>query len=53
MHLLCVAWVLILVSLKDLETELCKHNQEEVVSVHYIKAYVKGVLNNDFVYVET
>ena len=33
--------VLILVSLKDLETKLCKHNQKEVVSVHYIKGGVK------------
>lgn len=28
-------------------------NQKEVVSVHFIKAYVKGLLKNDFVYVET
>ena len=46
--------VLILVSLKDLETKLCKHNQKEVISVHYIRVYVKGVLlKSDFVYVET
>ena len=41
--------VLILVSLKDLETNLCKHNQKEVISVHYMKVYVKGVLlKSDF-----
>ena len=34
--------VLILVSFKDLETS--SHNQKEVVSVHYIKVYLKGVL---------
>ena len=45
--------VLILVSLKGLETKLCRHNQKEVILVHYIKVYVKGLLKNDFVYVET
>ena len=45
--------VLILVSLKYFESKLCRHNQKDVVSVYYIKAYVKGVLKNDFVYVET
>ena len=27
---------------------LCRHNQKEVVSVHYIKVYVKGMLKNWF-----
>ena len=45
--------VLILVSLKDLKTKLCRHNQREVVLVHCIKVYVKEVLKNDFVYVKT
>ena len=40
--------VLILVSLKDLETELCRRNQNEVVSVHYIKVYVKGGVKKRF-----
>ena len=44
---------LLLVSLKGLETKLCSHNRKEVVSVHYIKVYVKGVLKNDFIYVKT
>ena len=43
----------ILIFLIDLKTKLCKHNQEEVESVHYIKVYAKGVLKNGFVYVET
>ena len=30
-----------------------KHNQKEFESVYYIKVYVKGVLKNGFVYVET
>ena len=44
---------IILIFLRDLKTKLCKHNQKEVESVHYIKVYAKGVLKNDFVYVET
>ena len=28
--------------MKDLETKLCRHKQNEVVLVHYIKFYVKG-----------
>ena len=44
---------LILIFLRDLKTKLCKHNQKEAESVHYIKAYAKGVLKNGFVYVET
>ena len=44
---------LILVSLKDLETKLFTHNQKEIVSVHCIKAGVKVVLKNDFIYAET
>ena len=42
----------ILIFLEDLETKLCKHNQTEVESVHYIKVYTKQVLKNGFVYVE-
>ena len=38
----------ILIFLKDLKTKLCKHNQKEVESVHYIKSKLK----NGFVYVE-
>ena len=30
--------------LKDLETKLGSHNHKEVVSVHYVKAYIKVVL---------
>ena len=52
MYLFCIE-VLILVSSEDLETKLCRHNQKKVVSVHYIKVYIKGVLKSDFVYVET
>ena len=33
--------------------QLSNHNQKEVEAVHYIKLYAKGVLKNDFVYVET
>ena len=33
-------------------TYLCKHNQKEVQSAPYIKAYTKGVLKNNFDYVE-
>ena len=44
---LCIYFVLleilILVSLKDLETKLYRHRQKEVVSMHYIKVDVKGV----------
>ena len=29
------------------------HNQKEAITVHYIKVFVKMVLKNDFVYVET
>ena len=43
----------VLILLKDLKTKLCKHNQKEVESVHYIRVYAKGVLKNGFVYVET
>ena len=43
----------ILIFLRYLKTKLCKHNQKEVESMHYIKAYAKGVLKKDFVYVET
>ena len=42
-----------LIFLRDLKTKLCNHNQKEVESMHYIKVYSKGVLKNDFVYVET
>ena len=41
------------VILRNLKTKLCKHNQKEVKSVHYIKVYAKGALKNGFVYVET
>ena len=44
---------IILFFLRDLETNLSKHNQKVVESVHYIKVYTKVVLKNDFVYVET
>ena len=43
----------ILIFLRDSKTKLCKHNQKEVESVHYIKVDAKGVLKNGFVYVET
>ena len=43
----------ILISLKDFKTNLCNHNEKEVESVHYIKAYAKGPLKNGFTYVET
>ena len=43
----------ILIFLRDLEIKLCNHNQKEVEAVHYIKLYAKGVLKNNFVYVET
>ena len=43
----------ILISLKDLKTKLCNHNEKEVESVHYIKPYAKGLLKNGFAYVET
>ena len=33
--------ILLLVSFKDLENKLCKHNLKEVVSVHYVKVYLK------------
>ena len=36
-----------------METKLCRHNQKEVVLVHYTRVYLKEVLKNDFVYVET
>ena len=39
--------------LRDLKTKLYKHNQKEVESVHYIKAYAKGMLKKGLVYVET
>ena len=39
--------------MKDLETKLCRHSQNKVVSVDYTKVYIKGVLKNDFVCVET
>ena len=42
-----------LIFLRDLKTKLCKHNQKEVESVHYIKFYANGVLKSGFVYVET
>ena len=49
---LCIYFVLleilILVSLKDLETKLYRHRQKEVVSMHYIKVDVKGVLKKRF-----
>ena len=44
---------IILIFLKDLKTKLCKHNQKEVESVHYIRVYAEGVLKNGLVYVET
>ena len=43
----------ILIFLREFKIKLCKHNEKEVLSVHYIKVYAKGVLKNDFVYVET
>ena len=42
-----------LIFLSDLKTKLSKHNQKEVESMHYIKVYVKEVLKNGFVYVDT
>ena len=36
--------VLVVLPLKDLETKLCMPNQKEVVTVHYIKVFVNGVL---------
>ena len=53
----CICFVTLedvtLIFLRDLKTKLCKHNQKEVESVHYIKVYAKGVLKNGFVYLET
>ena len=43
----------ILIFLRDLKTKLCKHNQKEVESVHCIRVFVKGLLKNGFVFVET
>ena len=45
--------VIILVSLKDLGTKLCSYNQKDVGSVHCIKVYLKELLKNNFVFVET
>ena len=42
----------ILIFLRDLKTRLCKHDQKEVESVHYIKVYAKGLLKTIF-YVKT
>ena len=38
----------ILIFLIDLKTKLCKLNQKEVESVHYIKVYSKGLLKKSF-----
>ena len=35
-----------------MKTKLCKHNQKEVESVHYVKVYAKDVLRNGSVYAE-
>ena len=43
----------VIIFLRDLKTKLCKHNQKEVASAYYINVYAKGVLINDFFYVET
>ena len=43
----------ILIFLRDLKTNLYKHNHKEVESVHYIKVYANMVLKNDFICVET
>ena len=53
MHLFCEAWRCNLAFLRDLKTKLCRHNQKEIESMHYIKVCIKGVLKNGFVYVET
>ena len=53
MHLFMTLEDAILIFLRDLKTKLCKHNQKEVESVHYIKVYTKRVLKNGLVYVET
>ena len=38
----------ILIFLKDLKTKLCKLNQKEFESMHYIKVYSKGVSKKRF-----
>ena len=43
----------ILIFLRDLKTKLCKHNQKEVESVHYLEVHAKGEFKHGFVYVET
>ena len=35
----------ILIFLRDGKTKLCKHNQKEVESVHYLKVYAKGMFS--------
>ena len=48
MHLFCDAWRcnFNLFERFEVEIKLCKHNQKEVKSVHYIRVYAKGVLKN-------
>ena len=43
----------ILIFLRDLKTNLCRHNQNEVESVHYTEVSAKEVLKNCFVSAET
>ena len=35
----------ILIFVRDLKTNLCKHNQKDFESVNYIYVYAKGLLN--------
>ena len=53
MHFFVMLEDVIMIFLRDVKIKLCKHNQKEVESVHYIKVFAKGVLKNGFVYVET
>ena len=48
-HLFCVAWSLNISFFERFGNHVvCKHNQKDVASVHYIKVYVKWVLKIDF-----
>ena len=53
MHLACDAWKRDFNLFEGFENKPSKHNQKKVESVHYIKVYAKGMLKQDFVYVET
>ena len=55
LELIYFAWLetLILSYLKYFEIMLCRHDQKEVVSFHYMKINAGEVLKNDVVYTET